>query len=97
VLHSPKPGVPLVSAELVLRGGQSANPLARPGLAGFAAAMLQEGTRTRSAQELAAQLADLGASFASHAGRDDARLELGSLKSAFEPALTLLADMALRP
>ncbi|MBK9238189.1 MAG: insulinase family protein [Rhodoferax sp.] len=97
VLHSPKPGVPLVSAELVLRAGQSANPLARPGLAGFAAAMLQEGTRTRSAQELAAQLADLGASFASHAGRDDARLELGSLKSAFEPALTLLADMALNP
>ncbi|MBK9574938.1 MAG: insulinase family protein [Rhodoferax sp.] len=97
VLHSPKPGVPLVSAELVLRAGQSANPLAQPGLAGFTAAMLQEGTRARSAQDIAAQLADLGASFASHAGRDDARLELGSLKSAFEPALTLLADMALNP
>ncbi|MBK9574085.1 MAG: insulinase family protein [Rhodoferax sp.] len=61
VLHSPKPGVPLVSAELVLRAGQSANPLAQPGLAGFYRShVAREGTRARSAQDIAAQLADLG-------------------------------------
>lgn len=97
VLHSPKPGVPLVSAQLVLRVGQSANPPAHPGLAGFTAAMLQEGTQTRSALALATQTADLGATLASLSGREETRIELSSLKSAFASALELLADVALHP
>lgn len=97
VVHSPKPGVPLVSAELVLRAGQSADPASHPGLAGFTAAMLQEGTQTRSALALAAQAADLGASLVSLPGREETRVDLGSLKSAFAPALALLADVVLNP
>ncbi|MDP2368419.1 M16 family metallopeptidase [Rhodoferax sp.] len=97
VVHSPKPGVPLVSAELVLRAGQSANPATHAGLAGFTAAMLQEGTQTRSALAVAAQTADLGASLVSLSGREETRVELGSLKSAFAPALALLADVVLNP
>ena len=97
VLHSPKPGVPLVSAELVLRAGQAANPARHAGLAGFTAAMLQEGTQTRSALMLAAQTADLGASLHSVSGREETRVQLSSLKSAFAPALALLADVALNP
>lgn len=97
VLHSPQPGVPLVSAELVVRAGQSANPVAHPGLAGFTAAMLQEGTQTRSALALADQAADLGATLHSVSGREETRVELSSLKSAFAPALALLADVVLNP
>jgi len=97
VLHSPKPGVPLVSAALVLRAGQSANPPEQPGLAGFTAAMLQEGTQTRSAPVLAAEIADLGASLSSVSGREETRVEIASLRSAFEPALALLSDVVLHP
>ena len=97
IVHVPKPGLPLVSAALVLRAGQAANPADKPGLAAFTAGMLQEGTSTRSSQQLADELANLGASLGSGAGREDARIELSSLKSSFAQGLTLLADVALNP
>lgn len=97
VIHVPKPGLPLVSATLVVRAGQIANPLDKPGLAGFTAAMLQEGTATRGSQQLADELANLGATLTTQAGREDARIELSSLKNRFAQGLTLLADVALRP
>ena len=97
VIHIPKPGLPLVSATLVLRAGQSANAPDKPGLSSFTAGMLQEGTQTRSAQQIADQTADIGASLHSIAGRDDVRIELSSLKAKFPQGLNLLADVALHP
>jgi len=97
VVHVAKPGLPLVSAALVLRAGQMNNPADQPGLAGFTAAMLQEGSKTRSAQQLADQLANLGAGLQATAGREDTRIELSSLKANFGQGLALLADVALNP
>lgn len=97
VVHIPKPGLPLVSATLVLRAGQLADPLDRPGLASFTAAMLQEGTSTRSSQQLADQIADLGASLRSSANAEEARISLDCLKANFAQGLTLVADMARNP
>ena len=97
VVHVPKPGLPLVSASLVLRAGQIANPIQQPGLASFTAAMLQEGTRTRSSQQLADTIADLGATLHTGAGHEEARISVSSLKANFAPSLALLADVALNP
>jgi zinc protease len=97
VVHVPKPGLPLVSATLVLCAGQSANPLEQPGLSGFTAAMLQEGTASRSAQQIADQVADLGATLNSGSRLEDARIELSSMKPNFAKGLELLADVALHP
>ncbi|MCH7343421.1 insulinase family protein [Pelomonas sp. CA6] len=97
VIHVARPGLPLVSASLVLRAGQTANPPKHPGLASFTAAMLQQGTRTRSAQQIADEAALLGSSVGSAAGRDEARLEFSSLKTHFGKGLALLADLALNP
>lgn len=97
VVHIAKPGLPLVSANLVLRAGQLANPLERPGLANFTAAMLQEGTATRSSQQLADQIADLGAALSTSAAAEEARIGLTSLKANFAQGLALVADMARNP
>ena len=97
LIHIPRPGLPLVSASLVLRAGQSANPPAQPGLASFTAAMLQEGTCTRSAQQLADEASALGLALSSGAGSDSAVISVGSLKRNFAPGLALLADMAMNP
>jgi zinc protease len=97
LVHLAKPGLPLVSAELVVRAGQSANPPAQPGLSSFSAAMLLEGTRSRSSQQLANQVANLGATLTSGAGRDEAHIDLSSLKANFADGLALLADVALNP
>ncbi|UXH78046.1 M16 family metallopeptidase [Roseateles amylovorans] len=97
VIQVPNPGLPLVSASLVLRAGQTANPADKPGLSSFTAAMLQQGTQTRSAQQIADEAAALGATLTSGAGRDEARIEVSSLKRNFGQSLALLADVAMHP
>ena len=97
VVHVAKPGLPLVSASLSLRAGQLANPLSQPGLASFTAAMLQEGTTTRSSQQLADQIANLGASFSTGASAEEAHVNVSSLKANFAHSLALLADVARNP
>jgi zinc protease len=97
VIHSPKAGLPLVSASLVLRAGQAANPAGLPGLAGFTAAMLPEGTTTRSAQQIAESVAALGATLTAQAGAEDARIDFSGLKTAARDGFALLADVALNP
>ena len=62
VLLNERPGLPIVSAGLVVKTGSDANPADKPGLANFTAAMLDEGTATRSALQIADQVAYLGGS-----------------------------------
>jgi len=97
VIHVERPGLPLVSASLVVRAGQDANPSNVPGLAGFTAAMLREGTATRSSTQIAEQLADLGLSFGADAGKESASLSLSGLKASFAGGLALVADMVQHP
>ncbi len=97
VIHSPKAGLPLVSASLVVRAGQGANPADRPGLASFTAGMLPEGTTTRSAQQIAEASAALGATLTAQAGAEEARIDFSGLKSTAKEGFGLLADLALNP
>ena len=43
VLVNGRPGLPIISASLVLKTGSGANPAGKPGLANFTAAMIDEG------------------------------------------------------
>jgi zinc protease len=97
VLFSERRGLPLVAASLVLRAGSGANPVDRPGLAGVTARMLQQGTTTRSALQIADRAADLGATLGSRASTDNSVISTRSLTRSFPDALELLADVALHP
>jgi zinc protease len=97
VVHVANPGVPLVSATLLVKAGADANPADRPGLAGFTAATLQDGTRNRSAPQLADDVAALGAELETRATANDSRVAIGSLKARFPAALDILADVVLNP
>ncbi|HUC52457.1 MAG TPA: pitrilysin family protein [Candidatus Cybelea sp.] len=97
VLYSDRPGLPLVAANLVLHAGSGMNPVDRPGLASMTARMLQQGTTTRSALQIADRAADLGATLNSGAGRDTTGISTRSLSRNFPEALELLADVALHP
>ncbi|QOY94097.1 insulinase family protein [Massilia sp. UMI-21] len=97
VIHHYKPGLPLVSAQLVVRSGSAANPAAMPGLAGFTAQMLEEGTNTRSAPQIADEIAQLGAFLDSGSSADASAVSLLSLRATFAPSLEVLADIVLRP
>jgi len=97
VLYSERPGLPLVAASLVFRRGSGANPIDHPGLAGFTARMLQQGTTTRSATQIADRAADLGTGILTRATIDASRIGTASLTRNFPDILELLADVALHP
>jgi zinc protease len=97
VFYNERPGLPVVTAALVLRAGSGANPIDRPGLAGMTARMLQQGTATRSATQIADGAADLGATLSSRASTDSSLIATQSLSRSFPDALELLADVALHP
>jgi zinc protease len=97
LILSPRQGLPVVSANVVIRTGSDANPAGKPGLANFTAALLDEGTATRTAPEIADQLAQIGASLGTRSTMDATFIEGGSLKKNFAATLDLMADVALHP
>lgn len=97
VIHHRNPALPLVSAEVVIRSGADSNPLALPGLAGFTAQMLTEGTQERSALAIAEEIAQLGAFMDADSGTNASAVSLLALRSTFEQAFGIMADVVLHP
>ena len=97
LILSERRGLPIVAANLVLKTGSDANPLDKPGLANFVAAMLDEGTATRSALQIADQVAQLGASLTTSSSMDATTASVRSLSKNFGPTLDILADVVLHP
>jgi zinc protease len=97
LILSERKGLPIVSASLVVGTGGDANPLDRPGLASFAAAMLDEGTSTRSAMQIATDAAQLGALLTTSSSMDSTAVTTTALKKNFRAALAIVADVVLHP
>jgi zinc protease len=97
VLHLPRPGLPIVTAQLVVNAGLSANDPALPGAADFAAGMLEEGTTTRNAVQIAQEIEQLGAGYSAQTRRDATVLRIDALARNFPAALDLVADIAQHP
>jgi zinc protease len=89
--------LPVVAAGLVVRTGSDANPAAQPGLANFVAEMLDEGTATKRALQIADDVAYLGASLATGSSMDATTVSGQALAKNVAPLLELMADVALRP
>jgi zinc protease len=97
LILSERRGLPVVAANLVLKTGSDANPLDKSGLANFVAAMLDEGTSTRNALQIADEVAQLGASLTTGSSMDATTASIRSLTKNFGPTLDVLADVVLRP
>ena len=98
VLVSERPGLPVVSANLVVRTGSDANPADKPGLANFTAAMLDEGHGDAIALQIADEVAQLGGiAHAPDRRWTRRRSSASSLQRTFPQMLDLLADVVLRP
>jgi zinc protease len=97
IIVNERPGLPIVSANLVLKTGSGANPLDKPGLANFTAAMLDEGTASRSALEIADEVAQLGGSLGTSSSMDSTQVLVRSLTRNFPGMLDILADVIRRP
>jgi zinc protease len=97
VIVSERRELPVVSAGLVFASGSGANPADSPGLANFTAAMLDEGTKTRNALQIADEVARLGATLTTASTMDQSQITVTSLAAQFPRALDLMADVAQNP
>lgn len=86
--------VPLATMALVLKGGSSTDPAGKAGLATLAAELATKGTRTRSAQQIAAEIESLGGTLSSNAGPDGIILSVSAPAANLEAAGRILADIA---
>ena len=89
--------LPIVAVNLVVLAGASRDPAKAPGLASFTAAMLTEGTKTRSATQLSDEVGFLGASIHASAGPDAASIAGGVLSKHLAAYLALFADVTMNP
>jgi zinc protease len=89
--------LPVLNASVVTLAGGDANPISKPGLAAFTARMLTEGTRDRSATEIADAADHLGAQLRSRATVDNANTSIDSLSNTTEASLDLLSDVTEHP
>lgn len=91
-----RPGLPLVHLDLVVRGGARAQG-GRPGLAALAMDLLDEGTRGRTALDIALAAEGMGARLSTGASWDHTSVSLNVLAPRLEEGVALLAEVALEP
>lgn len=97
VLLVEKHEVPVATVLLVVRAGAAADPAGRPGLASMTARMLDEGAAGKDALALDDAVSFLGAELSTSAGWDASYVSLHVPVARLAPALSLMADVALRP
>jgi zinc protease len=92
-----KPGVPVVSLTLLVKGGASSDPPEKRGIAALTAHLLTEDTHQHSGDEIAERIAALGGEFAKEVSVDFTTLDWAVLKEDLAPALEVLADVVQHP
>jgi zinc protease len=89
--------VPVVSIVAVVPGGSAADPIDRPGLAAFAADLLDDGAGDLDGIGLADALARIGAELDVEVWPDAAVITVTALARHAECAVALIADLLTRP
>jgi zinc protease len=89
--------VPMVAFNLVLSAGSERDPLATPGMASMAAAMMQEGTATRTSLQIADEIDAIGATMNLTSQTDYASASLNCLTKHLDAALGVYADVLIHP
>lgn len=89
--------LPLLDAVLVLRHGSEADPIGKEGLASLTAALLREGTATRTSPQIAEQQAFLGVRLTAGASLEQTTISLHTPTAVLDSAFALMADLVLHP
>lgn len=89
--------LPLVQYSIVIDGGHLLDNVQKAGVANLVAAMLNEGTRNKTPEELEDAIGLLGASIRVSADNEDITLSVSSLAKNFEKTLALAREILLEP
>ncbi|MCC7417332.1 MAG: insulinase family protein [Acidobacteria bacterium] len=94
VLHHEQPSV---SMRLLIRAGSAADPAGKLGLATLCAAVLDQGTSTRSASDIADAIDFIGGGLGAGAGTDLSFVNMVVMKDSFQTGMALLSEVARDP
>jgi len=89
----PRSGFPKVSFAASVRGGLASDPKDRPGLSQLITDMLDQGTRMRSARQIAEELQAAGGDLSGTAGADSIVIATSVLSGKSDAGLAILADI----
>jgi zinc protease len=96
-LFSEQRTLPLVSVNLLIKAGVLCDPPGKAGLANLTALLLNQGTKSRTASQIAQEVDFLGAKLGASGSPDFASVWLTVLKKDLGPGLDLLQDILLNP
>jgi zinc protease len=96
-LFSEQHSLPLVSVKVLVKGGVLRDPAGKAGLANLTALLLTQGTKQRSATQIAEEVDFLGARLGASGNEDYSSVSLTVLKKNLEPGLNLLKDVMFNP
>jgi zinc protease len=85
---------PLVTARLIFLAGNKRDPKDIPGLAASVAAMLTQGTTTRTYQQIAEELDSLGGTLTASTGADSLAIDASVLAENTSKMLALISDVS---
>jgi zinc protease len=88
---------PAVSLRLLIRAGGSQDPASKPGVAYVAASLLDQGTTTKSAEQIASTIDSIGGAIGAGAGSDITFINAAVMKDSLALALDLVSDLARHP
>jgi zinc protease len=97
VLLLEKRGVPIVDVSVLIKTGAIADPAGQEGLASITAGLLRKGSKSRTAQQFAADIDFIGGSFDADAGADYSSASAEFLTKDIAKGFELLSDALLHP
>ena len=94
VLHHEQPAVTM---RLLVRAGGANDPDGKRGVSQLVSGLLDQGTTTRSAQQIADQIDSIGGVLGTGSGDDFTSISAVVMKDSFESAMDLVGDIARNP
>ncbi|WP_419594978.1 M16 family metallopeptidase [Thiolapillus sp.] len=89
-----RPGLPLISMYLAVRGGSASDPENLRGVSDILSSTISAGTRKRTSRQIAEELQALGADISVGIGKDISYIGIDGLSSGTGQLLEILADTA---
>ncbi len=97
VIVAERPGLPILSAQLVVKSGGEVDPADGAGAMEMLATLLMRGAAKRSAPQLAQAIESLGGAIETGAGWDGTSVKLTIMTAHAGPALEIMRDVVRRP
>ena len=88
---------PAVSLRLLVRAGGAQDPSNKPGVAYLAASLLDQGTTSKNAEQVASTIDSIGGAIGAGAGSDITFINAAVMKDSLGVALDLVSDLARHP